>query len=133
VRDVAAPVSRGPGRWQRLLLDALDEYEFVPVNTVVLNNTIEATRIELVAARRAARALVESGRARAIYRSRCTSCYELDPPRFRCCGRVTHVLVLTPARSTALSTLLPMVAPEWISVASGNFGTEATLTPRAGQ
>lgn len=61
-------MSRGPGRWQRLLLEALEDHTLVPVSYVVYNNADSPTRSDHVAARRAARRLVKEGKARATYR-----------------------------------------------------------------
>lgn len=99
-------MSRGPGRWQRVLLAALRDNEAILVVGVACQHLgRNTTRAEEVSVRRAARALAESGQARAIYEALPT----VDG------GRVTHQLVLTPPDSTRLSTLLPVNAPDWIA------------------
>jgi hypothetical protein len=60
-------MSRGPGRWQRALLECLEQSEIVNVGAVWKQLDRPATRAEEVAGRRAARELVRQGRARAIY------------------------------------------------------------------
>jgi hypothetical protein len=115
-------VSRGPGRWQRLLLDHLAEYDLVPVR-VVVNNAVwpdALSRADMVSARRAAHKLVATGRAKAEYLLRCDDCDDLwnyiiptvsiipgEPPPTHgaeapcpaCRGRRRRVLVLVSAAS----------------------------------
>ncbi len=58
-------MSRGPGRWQRLLLEALEAHEAVSVLAVTWHQFDPAgvpSRSDLVAARRAAHRLRELGR-----------------------------------------------------------------------
>ncbi len=116
-------MSRGPGRWQRHLLDALEEYELVVVVNLVSQVTGgSATRAEHVAARRAARTLAEAGRCRAVYMAGCTECGKLvDSPMDRCCGRITHMLTVT-VDPTVRSTLIPRNTPAWVSVAPESGG-----------
>jgi len=121
-------MGRGPGRWQRLLLSVLDEYGYCPVAAVVENICNgQPTRADLVAARRAAKHLAETGRARAIYLPRCTVCGELYKGwgRCPCGGRVTHTLVLT--KDATLRGVIVENQPTWISVASDQKSQEATL------
>ena len=98
-------MSRGPGRWQRVLLAALNDSEAIHVVGVAcLHLGRNATRAEEVSVRRAARVLAQSGRARAIY--------ERLPTVDR--SHVTHQLVLTRPDSDRKSTLLPTNRPGWI-------------------
>lgn len=62
-------MSRGPGRWQRALLAALEEHDVVVVEHVTAAAVgPDATRAAYVAFRHAARRLAEDGRVRALYR-----------------------------------------------------------------
>ena len=128
-------MSRGPGLWQRVLLDALTSHDVVPVGTVVHNDLGRpGTRAELVAARRAAGRLAEDGKARAIYLGCCRRCGELsetwDCPACRSgCGQV---LVLTPTEGVG-ATIRGVQStachrPRWISVTSAPNAPEATLS-----
>jgi len=117
-------MSRGPGRWQRLFLELLDEYDHVGIIDVVDDRAYlegrEATRAEHVAARRAARRLAEDGLTRAIYLPRCTVCGQLFAGwGARCCGRVTHSLVVT--RDPSAKSVYPSRIPGWISVAGADI------------
>jgi len=61
-------MSRGPGVWQRLLLDALEGVEAVNVSTAAYAlRGPRPARADFVAVRRAARALAEAGKVRAVY------------------------------------------------------------------
>lgn len=60
-------MSRGPGKWQRILLAYLERYELVPVSHAVQHESV-GSRADHVAARRAARALTLQGKVRAIRR-----------------------------------------------------------------
>jgi hypothetical protein len=102
-------VSRGPGRWQRVLLDALEQYDAVGVGATVWEHLGRpATRSEEVAARRAARRLVEAGKARAIYRRVIT----VDEKRH------THQLVLTRVDSCMRTDLIPLNASPWVDIST---------------
>ncbi len=112
-------MSRGPGRWQELLLRLVEEYDCIPIPTMVENVAAAAgrapTRSEYVAARRAARRLAEGGKVRAVYLTRCDTCGEIFGSwGVRCCGLVRHVLVVT--RDPEIKTLLPRRLPKWIDV-----------------
>lgn len=65
-------MSRGPGRWQRAILQALEEnteFDIFPIQAIAYEHLgAEATRAQLVAARRAVRTLAIAGKVRAIYR-----------------------------------------------------------------
>ena len=119
-------VSRGPGRWQRALLDAVVEYEVVPVADVA--ETVvgrEPTRAELVAIRRAAAQLARDGALRCTYLQRCQRCGAMNrvmvdqclPP---CRGSYGHALVVTPTTSTVAGPpggwASQQGTPEWIAV-----------------
>jgi hypothetical protein len=121
-------MSRGPGRWQRLLLQLVSEYHFVPIIDVVESTTFEqgreATRADHVAARRAAKRIAEDGKARAIYLWRCNACGKITGGYF-CCGRLSYALALT--KDPDLPSALLRNMPEWISVASDQLLPEATL------
>lgn len=67
-------VSRGPGRWQRALLESLDDYDLVPVMSVL---GWDASRSDQEAVRRAARRLAIDGKARVVYLWQCNTCEEL--------------------------------------------------------
>jgi hypothetical protein len=64
-------ISRGPGRWQRVILDALaqhTDYDIFGVYALVEEHLQRTpTRSELVAARRAVKTLAIAGKIRAIY------------------------------------------------------------------
>lgn len=120
-------MSRGPGRWQRALLDAVAEYDVVSVADVAESIVgREPTRSELVAIRRAAAELAKAGALRATYVQRCRRCGAMNlvmagqclPP---CRGSYGHALVVTPITSTLAGPPRGWVSntaptPEWISV-----------------
>lgn len=65
-------MSRGPGRWQRVVLDAIKDtdYEVFPILAIAYTHLGRAaTRSEAVAARRAVKTLALAGKVRAIYSS----------------------------------------------------------------
>lgn len=98
-------MSRGPGRWQRALLDALEVDDVVVVNRVTAAVVgPDATRATHVAFRHAARRLAEEGRVRAFYRMAPTA----D-------GRYLsyHLAVARPT-STAQGDPVPITEPAWI-------------------
>ncbi len=98
-------MSKGPGRWQRVLLDALEESPFIGVGgTVWAHLDRPATRSEEVAARRAAKRLAETGQVRAIYRRL---------PRVDSKNE-THQLVLTRLDYLMPSDLVPINASQWV-------------------
>lgn len=110
-------MSRGPGRWQRVLLDALEQSPFIGVGgTVWAHLGRAATRSEEVAARRAAKRLVETGQARAIYRKL---------PRYGG-GGDTHQLLLTRLDYLMPSDLVPINASSWVDTKGGH-----TISTRA--
>jgi len=67
-------MSRGPGRWQRVILDALrqhPDYDVFPLPGLVMEYLQrEPKRAELVAARRALKTLAVGNIVRAVYRPR---------------------------------------------------------------
>lgn len=73
-------MSRGPGRWQRALIEAAEESERDGYLWATVAGTVrdqlghEPTRTELVAARRAAATLAAAGRVRTIYVMWCRVC-----------------------------------------------------------
>lgn len=99
-------MGRGPGAWQRLILDALRHTEAVPAVVVATARYGNPERSDYVAVRRAIKALVLQGKARAIY------CYlpTWDGARF------TPQLVVTRPESTMEGTASPSGGtPSWIT------------------
>jgi len=128
-------MSRGPGRWQRALIAAVERHDLVPVATIAYNVLgRDPTRSEMVAVRRAARRLVEDGRARAIYLGSCLRCGELSPrwdctscrPRSGC----NRVLVLTPRTGIGAEIDSARLSryPDYVSVATESVAPVATLS-----
>lgn len=106
-------LSRGPGRWQRVLLNGLEQSPFIGVGGTVWSHLGRpATRAEEVAARRAAKRLVETGRARAIYRRL---------PRVDKKNE-THQLVLTRLDYLMPSNLVPLNASRWVDTTTSIRG-----------
>ena len=98
-------MSRGPGRWQQVLLDGLEHSPFIGVGgTLWAHLGREATRSEEVACRRAAQRLCETGQARAVYRR--------VPRRNR--KSETHQLMLTRLDCKLMSDLVPSNASRWV-------------------
>ncbi len=131
-------MSRGPGRWQRALLAALDTHDVATVARVAYNHLgREPSRPELVAVRRAARRLVEGGEARAVYLGQCRRCEELSETWQcpRCSAGCTWVLVLT--RTDGIGAKIDSLVtshrrlPDWVSVTSVGNESEATHTAEA--
>ena len=127
-------MSRGPGRWQRAILDALSEYEVGDVLTIAYNLLgRDPTRTEMVAARRAVRRLAEDGQVRAIYLGYCVRCEELSE-RWSCstCGAGCNKrLVVTRMDGDNVSKIQSVVSlgrdPTWINVASDGNAAGATF------
>lgn len=106
-------MSRGPGRWQRVLIDLLDTHEAFSVADAVRATTSNPTRSDLVAARRAARSLVEAGKARAVYVYLPTA----DG------ARQTPQLVLTGTESSLQSNAASSNGcPSWVEPAPAELG-----------
>jgi len=128
-------VSRGLGRWQRVLLAALEEHDLGTVGTIAYNHLGRTpTRPELVAARRAVRRLVETGQAQALHLSECRKCGELSEIWMcRACGAAGYqVLAVARCDLSGIKSVLPTNGlPTWVSVALGPNDTEATLTTGA--
>lgn len=111
-------MSRGPGVWQRLLLDALEGVEAVNTSSAPYAMTPAPTRSDFVAVRRAARRLAETGQVRAIYRYLPTR----DESRF------TPQLVVTRLDSQLQGNAVPRQgAPQWVTPADAN---QAVLSTR---
>jgi len=116
-------VSRGPGRWQRAILDRLRHQYVVAVHDVVTAQVVDPSRSDYVAARRAAWALC---RARRVGAGHVTLCSDIecrdgswDGHRPRCRGALTEFLFVS---TITWSQLL------WpVSVAPTGVGTGATL------
>lgn len=98
-------MSRGPGKWQRILLAYLERYELVPISHAVHNESV-GSRADHVAARRAARTLTLQGKARAIRR------------RGRdLTGREVPLLMLTrPGSTIGSNAFSTRVHPDWYTV-----------------
>ncbi len=98
-------MGRGSGRWQRLLLDALEGTEAVDVSSAPYALSQHPTRSDFVAARRAARTLAEAGKVRAIYRYLPTHDER----------RMTPKLVVTRPDSDMQGDAAPLSAvPDWV-------------------
>jgi len=117
-------VSRGPGRWQRVILDRLRHEHVICVNDVVVANVLNPSRADFVAARRGAATLASAGR---VGTGRITLCSDIgcrdgggDGHRPLCRGAFTEYLFVA---TITWSELL------WArSVASEEGRGEATLT-----
>lgn len=116
-------MSRGPGRWQRAILDALSEYEVGDVLTIAYNFLDrDPSRAEMVAARRAVRRLAEDGQVRAIYLGCCVRCAELSE-RWHCsaCGAGCNKRLVVTRMDGDVSKIKSVVSlgrdPTWINVA----------------
>jgi hypothetical protein len=126
-------MSRGPGRWQRALLDDLDGHDLGAVGTLVHNHLGRPpTRSEMVAARRAARRLAEDGLVQALHLAECRSCGALSEiwicPQ-HCPGGCAQTLVIARPDMTGISSVMPLNGlPRWVSVALGPSAAGATLT-----
>lgn len=99
-------MSRGPGFWQRLLLDALEGTEAVSVSSAPWAASDSPTRSDFVAVRRAAATLAQAGKVRAIYR--------YLPTRDE--RRMTPRLVVTRPDSTMPGNVAKTrPTPEWVT------------------
>ena len=125
-------MSRGPGRWQRALLDGLAGRDLGAVGTLAHNHLGRApTRAEMVAARRAARRLAEDGLVQALHLGACRRCGELSETWIcqRCGGSCAQVLVIARLGLTGIKSVVPLNGvPQWVSVALAHNSTGATLT-----
>lgn len=128
-------MSRGPGRWQRVLLDALEHHDLGTVGTIVENHLgRKPSREELVAARRAVRRLVEDGRIEALHLGECVDCGGLNEI-WRCshCGAgCREVLVVARLGMDGIRSVTSLGGlPAWVSVALGANFAGATLRKRS--
>lgn len=104
-------MSKGPGRWQRAILDAIQdaEYDLFPVQSIAYEHLDrEPTRAELVACRRAVKTLAIAGKVRAVYERFTESACEL------CVTRPDAGIVSFGRRN----------APGWITWLDGNTSRE---------
>jgi len=116
-------VSRGPGRWQRELIRAVNGTVVASVAGVVRTTVLTPDRNDFTAARRGAKQLALAQRVCAVYCHTCTRCGRIqdsDDP-VPCCGPVRAMLaVCQPERRRLLQHPAPPpggVAPRWINVA----------------
>jgi hypothetical protein len=116
-------VSRGPGRWQRELIRAVDGTVVASVAGVVRTTVLTPDRNDFTAARRGAKQLALAQRVAALYVWCCPRCNEVqdraDPQP--CCGTVRSMLAVARLeRRKLLVHPAPSpggVAPSWINVA----------------
>lgn len=66
-------MGRGPGIWQRMLLDELRDFSYLAIREVI--DTGKVPRAQAVAIRRAAHLLAQNGSARQVYWWYCPKCY----------------------------------------------------------
>jgi hypothetical protein len=106
-------MSRGPGRWQRLILDAVDEHRYVTLRQLVVaelrvwGSPPPVPRAAEVAARRAARQLAEADRILLSAQSVCRRClypqargaYWCNNPQ--CGGKYGDLTYLETVRATS--------------------------------
>jgi hypothetical protein len=116
-----------------VLLAALETHDLGTVGAIAYNHLgRDATRNELVAARRAARRLTEDGRVRALHLGECRRCGELSEIwTCRVCGHsCQQVLAVARLDQTGISSVMPLNGlPDWVSVAPVPNEPQATLTP----
>ena len=106
-------MGRGPGLWQRVILDALEDVEAVPTTAVAYAVRDAPTRSDFVAVRRAARTLAEAGKVRAIYMYLPTHDETRSTPQ----------LVVTRTDSQLQGTVADMGGtPEWITTPPTKVG-----------
>jgi hypothetical protein len=67
-------MSRGPGIWQRTLLNVTDGGLAMTVRAVVMDSVTQPARSDYVSARRATRSLALAGRISAVYLHGCRGC-----------------------------------------------------------
>ncbi len=116
-------MSRGPGVWQRKILDTTSGTLVACVSGIVRTTVVSPDRDDFTSARRAAKQLALAERVNAVYAWCCTKCMRIqdrDDP-VPCCGPVRPLLaVCQPERRRLLAHPAPPpggVAPSWISVA----------------
>ncbi len=124
-------MSRGPGRWQRVLLDALTTHDLGTVGTIAENHLGRpASRSEMVAVRRAARRLAETGCVQALHLGECRRCGELSETWqcTKCGGGCGEVLAVARTQLGGIRSVASLgKLPEWVSVALVPNQSEATL------
>jgi len=109
-------MGRGPGLWQRVILDTLEDAEAVPTTAVAYAIRGNPTRSDFVAVRRAARVLAEAGKVRAIYMWLPTH----DE------SRTTPQLVVTRPDSEMQGTVAALgTLPSWVTRPPTDFGKVA--------
>jgi hypothetical protein len=106
-------MSRGPGKWQRAILAALEDGDYgrTAILDVVWNATGELRRTDLVAARRALRRLAETGQCRAIY----LWDYPLDKDGNWLKGYPRRVSLVATRLDDETPTIMGKVMPDWIA------------------
>jgi hypothetical protein len=114
-------MSRGPGSWQRALLNVTDGGLAMTVKAVVLDSVPQPARSDYVSARRATRSLAEAGRLSAVYLSGCRGCGAVQRvQRPGCCASSRPLLGIAPI-GTRPPSLAPPPAhrpPSWITAAA---------------
>lgn len=113
-------MSRGPGRWQRVILDALSnqpEYDVFPLSVLVYEHLDrQPSRAETVSARRALKTLAVNGVVRAVYRP----CFDSSGKRLPGPSQLCVV-----RHDSGLSSIFPrMDAPDWITWVDGKTARE---------
>ena len=116
-------MSRGPGVWQRKILDTTSGTLVACVSGIVRTSVVSPDRDDFTSARRAAKQLALAERVNAVYAWCCTKCMRIqdrDDP-VPCCGPVRPLLaVCMPERRRLLLHPAPPPsgsAPSWINVA----------------
>ena len=112
-------MSRGPGRWQRVILDHMDnnpQYKAATLDSIVREHLQRTpTRSEMVAARRALKTLAIAGKVRAIYHPGAKG----DRPN------LVGGLCVTTLDARTISRYRHNT-PDWITVVEGMTQAEAT-------
>ena len=115
-------MSRGPGVWQRKILDTTSGTLVACVSGIVRTSVVSPDRDDFTSARRAAKQLALAERVNAVYAWCCTKCMRIqdrDDP-VPCCGPVRPLLaVCMPERRRLLLHPAPApggVAPQWVNV-----------------
>lgn len=114
-------MGRGPGIWQRVILDTLEQGDvLLPVVSLAYAVRGNPTRSDFVAARRAVRTLAEAGKVRAIYM--------WMPTRDE--TRMIPQLVVTRSDSEQHGTVADLgeKVPEWVTRSPTSFDKVAAST-----
>lgn len=130
-------MSRGPGTWQRAILDSLEEHDVATVRDVA--STVlgrPPTQSESTAVRRATYRLLKDGKVGALYLGLCSGCRKLSM-RFQCriCRtRTARVLVAVRPDWPRYRLFLesPDSFPAWVGVAVTPPKTRASPTGAVG-